>query len=173
MDLQWFFDFWNFNVVSSNYKNVEELRKAYGFSGDFNYDFLFPIPKEEQEEFYHLFKPVSLKYRSVEEYKYIRSLVREQGRFYFNIPGYLMGCAGRARRAYERDNGPFDAVLWVRPDIRLHLQGELLPKPKRDTLYVRGEWYTSERVLGTKDLYFYGTPESVDLAFLYIQEIGT
>lgn len=166
LDIQWFFDFWNFNVVSSHYENVEELRKAYGFSNSFNFDFIFPIVKEEQVEFFSIFKPASLKYHSVEEYKHISSLVREQGRSDFNVPGYLMECVGQARRAYERDNGPFDAVLWVRPDVPLHLQDELLPKPKRGTLYVRGEWDEPGRVIGTKDLYFYGTPESVDLAFL-------
>lgn len=166
LDIQWFFNFWDFNVVSSNYENVEELRKAYGFSNDFRFDFLFPITKEEQVEFFSIFKPASLEYHSVEEYKHIRSLVREQGRSEFNIPGYLMKCVGRARRAYERDNGPFDAVLWVRPDVSLHLQDELLPKPKRGTLYVQGEWDEPGGVMGTKDLYFYGTPESVDLAFL-------
>lgn len=165
LDVQWFFDFWDFNVVSSHYENAEELKKAYGFSSDLEFDFIFPMSGEEQEEIFVKFRSASLKYHSVEEYKRIKSLVVEQRKSRFNIPGYLMRCVGRARRAYERDNGPFDAVLWVRPDVSLYLQDELLPKPERGILYTRGEWGVHVKAQGTKDLYFYGTPESVDLAF--------
>lgn len=167
IELKFFFDFWDFRVISCNYVHAEEL-KNYFFEPETDYyDSVFPLSEDDKEVFFHEFEPEHLTFHSEERYWKLKKAVDLKGLYRFNIPGTLLREVARSKRDFEQKHGVFDVAFWVRPEICIDLQGNI-PYPEPGTVYGRQEWWHQGCEMGFKDLFFYGSSQTIDLvSFTY------